>query len=175
MAPKQIRPIRVEGNVAYVPLTQGYEAIIDTADVPLIAGRSWQAIVAGRSVYAHASVVMPNGKKTTIRMHRVLVGSPPGMDVDHKDANGLNNRRRGETGNLRLATRSQNAQNQRIHKDSGSGLKGVTWNKGNRRWQAQIMVKGKRHHLGYHDAPQDAHAAYVSASARLHGEFGRLD
>jgi hypothetical protein len=32
--PKTVRPIRVEGDVAYIPLTQGYEAIIDTIDRP---------------------------------------------------------------------------------------------------------------------------------------------
>jgi len=31
MASKQIRPIRVEGNIAYVPLTKGYVAVIDAA------------------------------------------------------------------------------------------------------------------------------------------------
>ena len=36
MASREIRPIRVEGNIAYVPLTKGCEALIDAADVPLI-------------------------------------------------------------------------------------------------------------------------------------------
>ena len=30
------RPIRIDGEVAYVPLTMGYEALIDAADVPLL-------------------------------------------------------------------------------------------------------------------------------------------
>ena len=30
------RQIRVDGDLAYIPLTQGYEAIIDAADVPLV-------------------------------------------------------------------------------------------------------------------------------------------
>ena len=39
------RPIRIEGDVAYVPLTKGYEAIIDVEDVPLVEGRNWHAHV----------------------------------------------------------------------------------------------------------------------------------
>ena len=30
------RPIRIEGDVAYVPLTKGYEAVIDVAADPLV-------------------------------------------------------------------------------------------------------------------------------------------
>jgi len=38
-----IRAIHIEGNVARVLLTQGYETIIDAADVPLVEGRNWCA------------------------------------------------------------------------------------------------------------------------------------
>lgn len=31
------RPIRIDGDVAYIPLTKGYEAIIDAAYVHLVA------------------------------------------------------------------------------------------------------------------------------------------
>lgn len=44
------RPIRIEGDVAYVPLTQGYTAIIDAGDVPLVEGRSWQADIKPRAI-----------------------------------------------------------------------------------------------------------------------------
>ena len=37
------RAIRIEGSVAYVPLTKGYEAIIDVEDVPLVEGWNWSA------------------------------------------------------------------------------------------------------------------------------------
>lgn len=36
------RPIRIEGDVAYVTLTRGYEAIIDAENVPLVEGYNWQ-------------------------------------------------------------------------------------------------------------------------------------
>ena len=36
--PKAIRQIRVEGNIAYVPLTKGYEAVIDAATAQVVHG-----------------------------------------------------------------------------------------------------------------------------------------
>ena len=47
--PKAIRQIRVDGNIAYVPLTRGYEAVIDAADVPLVEGWNWYAHPVGRT------------------------------------------------------------------------------------------------------------------------------
>lgn len=46
MAKREIRPIRVEGQVAYVPLTKGYTAIIDTPMSRLLkdsTGARWSA------------------------------------------------------------------------------------------------------------------------------------
>lgn len=51
-----VRPIRIEGPIAFVPLTQGYEAIIDAADVPRVADRNWCAAVVNGHVYARNGV-----------------------------------------------------------------------------------------------------------------------
>ena len=42
------RPIRIDGDVAYVTLTKGYLAMIDTADTHFVAGWNWRALVDGR-------------------------------------------------------------------------------------------------------------------------------
>ena len=56
-------------------------------------------------------------------IHRVVVGAPKGMDIDHINGNGLDNRKE----NLRICTRSQNAMNQRLKSHSRSGYKGVQY------------------------------------------------
>lgn len=56
-------------------------------------------------------------------IHRVVMGAPKGMDVDHINGNGLDNRKE----NLRLCTRSQNMMNQRLKSHSVSGYKGVQY------------------------------------------------
>lgn len=169
MASKAIRPIRVEGQLAYVPLTQGYEAVIDAADVHLVEGCSWHVQVRDHTVYVIRNDYS-TGKQRTIRMHRVLMGKPEGFEVDHIDGDGLNNRR----SNLRVATKAQNQHNQRLARHNTSGFKGVGWHKRVGKWAARITLQGKMRHLGYFGTPEEASAAYASASKNLHGEFGRV-
>jgi hypothetical protein len=72
------KPIRIEGDVAYVPLTKGYEALIDSEDVHIVDRLSWRAMVRGGIVYAIAA----DGQKT-VYMHRVIMGADRGVFVDH--------------------------------------------------------------------------------------------
>ena len=167
---KPIRPIRIDGKIAYVPLSGGYEAIIDASDAEFVGKWNWSAWVGTHSVYATRTDKNADGKAVTVRLHRALLGEPCGMQVDHIDRNGLNNTRR----NLRVATRSQNMSNQRTRSDSNSGVKGVAWHKSAQKWIVRIRVNGKRHHIGLFETIESASAAYAKASAELHGEFGRV-
>jgi hypothetical protein len=89
--PKSIRPIRVEGNVAFVPLTKGRESVIDAADVHLVEGFNWFAHVRGGGAYACSLRLSP--KRKHIILHRIIMGDPDGLEIDHIDGDGLNNRR----------------------------------------------------------------------------------
>ena len=168
------RPIRIEGNIAYVPLTKGYEAVIDAADVPLVGDSNWTATVALRpdgsirSVYAKRSMKI-GAQSQTIYLHRAIGGTDDAPEVDHRDGNGLNNRR----SNLRPATKGQNMHNSRLRSDSKSRLKGASFHKARGKWQSQIKVNGKNRGLGLFNCPTAAHFAYIKASRALHGEFGR--
>jgi hypothetical protein len=170
MAIRVLRSIRVVGNVAYVPLSQGREALIDATDLPLVEGFNWSLCQPGTIPYAVRNIRLESGKQRPLRMHRAILGVPDGVIVDHVNCDGLDNRR----ANLRVATLAQNAQNSRRRKRTASGLKGVYWNKLGRKWQAEIMADGRTYYLGLFDAPEAAHAAYVEAAKRLHGEFARV-
>lgn len=89
--------------------------------------------------------------------------------IDHIDMDVSNN----VWENLRACSRSQNQWNSRSRIGS-SRYKGVSFETRGGKWVAQICVHRKRHKLGYFATPEDAHAAYCEASARLHGEFGRV-
>jgi hypothetical protein len=166
--PKNIRPIRIEGNIAFVSLTKGYTAVIDAIDVPIVDGFFWIAkehkTRGGdiQTVYATSGIA-------TLRLHRLITSAPAGLEVDHIDGDGLNNRR----ANLRLATKAQNMKNRRPNRKSASGVKGVTWHKQNGKWQAQIMSDKDSHYLGYFETIEAAAKAYAEASVKLHGDFGR--
>ena len=164
---KEVRKIRVVGDVAYVPLTQGYEATIDIGLVEDIGKHNWYAVVTGGLVYAVRKGPRPEAK--TILMHRQILQPPLGYEVDHINQNGLDNR----LCNLRCATSQQNKHNQRAKRNNKSGYKGVFLENRSGKWVARIMVNGKNMHLGYFTDPLEAHFAYCKASKDLHGEFGR--
>ena len=164
-----IRPIRIEGDLAYVPLTQGREAIIDVADVPLVEGFNWFASVRKNTVYAQR-IDRSSHKRRAVYMHRALMCEPSGLHIDHIDGDGLNNCRH----NIRVATSAQNSQNKRLAVCNTSGMKGVSREKTTDKWRAQIVVHGKHVSIGRFATPEAAHDAYCKASARLHGEFGRV-
>lgn len=174
--PRKIRPIRIEGDVAYVPLTQGYEAIIDAADAHLVDGVCWTTLVQRRrdqsvvKVYAMRFVREPDGAKA-VYLHRVIAGTPEGMETEHRNGDGLDNRR----DNLRHATHMENMRNRRNAINNRSGKKGVSWSTSAGKWRAQIRAGDSPRHLGYFECIEDAAAAYAEASARLHGEFGRAE
>ena len=166
-----VRPIRIEGDVAYLTLTHGHEAIIDADDVPMVAGVNWRALVSDCTVYAvrgHRT----GTKVATIYMHRTIMAAPEGLEVDHINCNGLDNRRKE---NLRIATRSENTHNTRIRSDNSSGFKGVNWHNQNGKWRARIQFGSKRKHLGCFATLEEAHDAYIKASAQYHGAFGRTE
>lgn len=164
------RPIRIEGDVAYVPLTRGYEALIDAADVHLVSTWNWYAYQDRHTLYARRTD-RSGGPSVTVPMHRHLMGSPDGLEISHRNGNGLDNRR---STNLRITTHAESQRNQRIRTDSSSRLKGVHWDAARGQWCSQITLDGKTCTLGRYDTPEDAHAAYCRASAEMHGEFGRV-
>ena len=169
------RPIRIEGDTAYVTLTHGYVAAIDAADVPMIEAWDWFAVVARRADGEIRTVYAVRGTRTdagwrSVYMHRVIAGTPDGMETDHIDCDGLNNRK----SNLRDASGAQNQHNRRTSSNNTSGHKGVDWYKALGKWRARIRVPGGRRDLGYFDTKSAAVAAYAKASAELHGEFGRI-
>jgi len=86
-----------------------------------------------------------NNKGTNIRIHNLVANAfiPNFMNkpfADHIDNDKLNN----NVSNLRWCTQKENCQNRSMRNDNTSGTKGVSWHKQHKKWQANIMVNGKR-------------------------------
>lgn len=80
------------------------------------AGRYWRTKVKGKAIMCHVIIMM---LKTGGQI-------PNGVEVDHIDRDGHNNR----IENLRLVTRQGNVCNTSVRKDSKSGIKGVAYRDG---------------------------------------------
>jgi len=149
-----------------IPLTRGQFAIVDAEDYPRLSQYTWFAEGTPKNYYAARK---ENGK--SIKMHRQILNAPDHLVVDHIDHNTLNNRK----SNLRLATFTQNCQNQRRCSHGTSKYKGVCWHKKCKKWAAAIKCDGKTYHLGYFKDETAAALAYDSAARRLHKSFAALN
>ena len=153
-----------------IPLTKGQVAIVDAADYEALAQHKWCAlwIKDTKTFYAIRNLPMVNRKRQgMVLMHREILQAPRGSQVDHRDGDGLNNRR----ANIRLATKAQNMWNMKTPASNTSGLKGASYNKRDRTWDSRIKREGRQYCLGSFSTAGEAHAAYVEAAKRLHGEF----
>ncbi len=97
-------------TVVSFPLANTGEVLVDQADLPALAGRTWSRVKCGNKFYACSASRSQTPKR--LYMHRFLLGlhmsSRPW--VDHIDGDGLNNAR----SNLRTATPSLNAYNRPV-------------------------------------------------------------
>ena len=92
-------------------------------------------------------------------------GVMPQDQIDHLNGDKRDNR----IANLRDVSQFTNQQNQtRPRTDNISGYRGVSWERGNKRWRAQIRANGRLQYLGYFDCAKEAHAAYLAAKLQFH-------
>lgn len=146
----------------------GFRFVIDQEDEYLVDQYSWNAV---KKKLDHTYYLMSTDASHVL-LHRLITGAKGKVEVDHKNGNGLDNRKQ----NLRIATRLQNARNRRkTHVVGGrkvtSVYKGVMWRGG--KWVATIWYEGKSRHLGVYTDEIEAAIAYDKASEKHHGEFGR--
>ncbi len=153
-----------------IELTQGKIAIVDDRDFPMVINYKWYAFQSKQDWYAQTHI-KKNNKRTSLQMHRLITGVLSGIEIDHIDHNGLNNRR----SNLRFATNQQNSFNRKSHIGSSSKYKGVSWNNLQRKWVVQIAINGKGRHIGYFANEKDAALAYNKVALRLFGNFAYLN
>tara|TARA_R100000995_G_scaffold71191_1_gene39828 strand:+ start:267 stop:914 length:648 start_codon:yes stop_codon:yes gene_type:complete len=139
-----------------------------------------------------------NGRSQAF-VHRLIMGFPEGMDVDHINGNGLDNRRE----NLRVCTRSQNAMNKKLRSDSTTGYKGVykckptvhrkkyvskktgevTYHESTNYYKNKPYVtrvgipgtSGKKKTVGYFATAEEAGQAYNDYVIKEFGEFAYLN
>lgn len=150
-----------------IPLTRGYQAIVDPVDFELHGQFKWCAMVQpiknGELAYATR---WSNGR--IIRLHVEIKGAKVGFFVDHANRNTLDCRR----DNLRWATRSQSGAN-RVQHPPKAGFTGVAPNGSG--YRGRVKKDNRQHYTATYPSPVLAAAARDVLAQRLHGEFAVLN
>lgn len=164
----------VQDGIMHLEITKGNIILLDEVDREL-ADLNWQT----RKNYA----ARKDKDKKHIYMHRLIaerkVGRSLNYDeiVDHINGDGFDNRRE----NIRLVTSIENSANTMKHarinanRNFTSRYKGVSYNKRQGKWRAQITYRYITHHLGYFDNEEDAAKVYDMNAIVFFGNNAKLN
>jgi len=142
------------------------EVLIDDEDYQLYQKYKWYLHKGANTFYLRGYI--PLKRKDGLKyFHRLILNPPANMEVDHINANGLDNRRL----NLRVCTKSQNNANRKTVQSKTSGFKGVHLEKQTGKWRAEIICNNTRYRLGRFSDKMEAVNAYKKKSVELFGEY----
>lgn len=162
-------------SIGLILVSKDKYAIVDRDDYAWASTKRWFKLkTSNKRLYASRnewiSGVPRRKANHTIIMHREIMGTPDGMETDHINGNGLDNRK----SNLRICTKSRNMHNQQKTRGS-SRYKGVYWNKHAHKWHSSVTLGKQRFYLGIYNSEEDAALAYNNKAKEIFGEFARLN
>jgi len=120
-----------------IELTQDRLACVDDEDFDWLSKWKWhyQCGEKWKTGYAKRTD-RSEPKQKTVSMHVAIMKRHEkwrrGKEVDHKNVCGCDNRKV----NLRLVTSGNQGANRRLRTDNTSGVTGISWHKGARKWVA---------------------------------------
>lgn len=154
-----------------IPLTRGYVAMVDDEDYDWLMQWKWCAQRLPNGHVRAMRGIKPQGVHKVLYMHREIMKTPTGMEVDHIDHNGLNNQK----SNLRNCSHRDNLHNHKVR--NGLGYKGLQIRKGENGISVGITVDYVRIYLGSYPLDQVIEAArcYDRAALKYFGDFAHLN
>lgn len=154
-----------------IPLTKDKFTLVDDEDYNQLNKYKWCVMSQG---YA-ARGIRISGKSYLVLMHRAILNSPKGFDIDHINGNKLDNRK----SNLRVCSHSQNQWNRSKQKNNTSGYKGVYLDRRDGAWYSQVLSRQKDKRIVFsskrYKTPIEAARAYDRMALEHHGEFANLN
>jgi hypothetical protein len=165
-------------GIRAIGLTRGHVALVDEADYERLSRFNWYAFPSTVGIYAVRGTRV-GGKYRNIFLHQEVLGVFEANRIDHKNQDGLDNRRE----NLRLCERFENMRNRRKVKAKTSAYKGVYWKKRANCWESRACIgdltgRGKKRKqlvLGRFQDEIEAARAYDRAAVRHFGSFAVLN
>ena len=149
-----------------IPLNNGKVMLIDKEDYHKIENAF---SIVGRSRYASALFLIEGATKM-VAVHKLIMNTPEGFVVDHKNQNGLDNRKE----NLRICTSAENSRNRVANRNNRFGYKGVA-ESFNGKYVSQIGFEGKTYYGGTFNTVIEAAKSYNEMAIKYHGEFAWLN
>ncbi len=147
--------------------------LFDEQDACEVLQYKWGLSKTKSGVFYARTSVGGEGKRRTLYLHRLVCQAVPDptVHIDHVNHNGLDNRRK----NLRPSSRSQNQANQRIRIGYSSFLRGVSYHKHNRRYEARITFEGKQFNLGTYRHEHEAGVIFDRVALGAWNDFAQLN
>ena len=153
-----------------IKLTRGKLALVDDGDYERVSSFKWYALSGKHTFYAARTGRL--GESHTHLMHRDILGPGVVSEVDHKNGNGLDNRR----DNIRPATDAENSRGFRVKSPKAtSRFRGVYFYKRTGKWVARLSTNGECICLGYHHVEEEAARAYDRCAIAVFKEFANLN
>lgn len=100
---------------------------------------------------------------------KMMTGQEPKDLIDHKNNDATDNR----WDNIREANHAENCRNCKKPATNKSGVKGVCWDRGVRKWRATITVNDRTIYVGIFHNLSDAARARQLAAEQAYGAFAR--
>lgn len=158
--------VAIDGETAKVFFKDGSFFTVDLADLDLVKSRTWCKKSNGlNSVYV-VSNQRCGHRNRQIYLHRLLLALSEGI-VDHKNGNGLDNRR----SNLRIATKAENARNTAQVSRRRDMVKCVYYHKKQKSFMVRLNFNGKSKFMGYRKTKEEAESLAIELKNRYYGDF----
>jgi len=123
------------GRHFLMPLGRGHFAKVDVADFKIVRYMPWRSSPQTNGVYVFGQ---------NAPLHRFLMNPGKDFEVDHKNGDPLDNRR----SNLRVVSHAVNQQNQRVRRNSKTGVRGVSFERQTNKYKASFKVGNRVVTLG---------------------------
>lgn len=150
----------VRGDITVGKLTNGHQFTIDSRFYNKVSKHQWCINLGG---YFFTRI-----KGRPISLHRYIANiTDKNIYIDHINRIKSDNR----ISNLRIATRSENSFNVDVREGCTSKFKGVSWNKRDKKWQAEICYKRSKIFIGRYHSEEDAAGVYNFAAFLLVPDF----